>query len=306
MTKKNKKELLVTNKTQKGKEKLLISTQKELSIIYKNIAKKIEKIIKQQNKNTFNESDLKEIQKELNNEFKEATKEIKTVIENATVEIVSKAVENDLKYFKEIDKKYGTKLEEEFKVKYATVSKIVLNAVIRGNMYKDKHSLSNRIWKDYQQNKSSIDAIIKAGIKNNDHPYDIAKRLEKYVNPMVANTTTYTNAKLKVEYNSIRLARTSINHAHHQSVVEMAKRNPLVKYVMWDSSHHSRMCPLCASRDGQKYLISDVPQDHPNGMCSIYEVLPTDEQWDKIMDLYLDSSYDDFDEFANTIDVDAL
>ena len=296
----------VAQKVQKEKEKLLKYTQKELINIYKNIAKKIEKKLKNKSDKTFTEKDLKDLQKEINNELREASKEVKVVVENATVEMISKAVDKELEYFKEIDKKYGTNLEKHFKEKYIAVNKIVLDAVIKGNMYKDKHSLSTRLWIDYQNNKGAINQIIKDGIKNNDHPLDVAKRLEKFVNPTAKKDFYYTRSKYKAEYNSLRLARTSINHAHHQSVVDMARRNPLVKYVEWNSSHHARMCPLCASRDGVRYLINDVPQDHPNGVCMIYEVLPTDEQWDKIMDLYLDSNFDDFDEFANTIDVDAL
>lgn len=306
MSKKNKKELLVTQKVQKEKEKLLISTQKELINTYKNIAKKIEKKLKNKSDKTFTEKDLKDLQKEINNELREATKEVKVIIENNTVEMISKAVEKELEYFKEIDKEYKTELAKHFKDKFVIVNKVVLDAVIKGNMYKDKHSLSNRIWKDYQNNKGAINAIIRDGIKNNDHPLDIAKRLEKFVNPTAKKDFYYTRSKFKAEYNSLRLARTSINHAHHQSVIAMAKRNPLVKYVEWNSSHHARMCDLCASRDGVRYLINDVPQDHPNGVCIVFEVLPTDEQWDKIMDLYLDSNFDDFDEFANTIDVNAL
>lgn len=304
MSKKNSEELLALKKFQEEKEKVLKSTQKELTEIHKKIAKKIEKKLKNKKENTFTEKDLKRLQRELNNEFKDATEEIKATIENATVEIINMSMQNNLEYFKEIDKKYNTELEKLFAVKYANVSKIVLDAVISGNMYKDKYGLSDRIWLDYQKNKTSIDAIIKDGIKNSKHPYNVAKELEKYVNPSVKRNFKYTQAKLNIEYNSLRLARTSINHAHHQSIIAMAKTNPLVTHIEWMSSNHARVCPLCSSRDGVRYKKDDVPQDHPNGKCMIAEVQPTEAQWDKLFDDFFSSNYEDFDEFANSINIE--
>ena len=304
MNKSNKNSQKITNMSQKIKKKVIKNTEKELKDTYKNISILIQNELKNETENSFSENDLKRLQKKINNELKEKSKEIKMIIQSATTKMIESAVENNLKYFKEIDKKHGSNLYNIYKEKYKDVKSNVIKSVINGEMYKDKHSLSNRIWKDLNKNKNSIEFIIQQGIKNKDHPLDIAKKLDKYVNPNKAKdfnwSKVYPGSKNKIEYNSLRLARTSINHAHHQSIIEMAKKNPLVTKVEWLSAGaHGRTCEMCSNRDGKVYELSKVPQDHPNGMCDLLEVMPDDDTMERLMDEFMESSYDDFDDFTN-------
>lgn len=284
-------------------------TDKELKDTYKKVSILIENKLKNQDKNNFNELDLKRLQKEINNELKNITTDIKSIIEDAVVDMVEKTIENNLEYYKKIDKKYNTNLYGFFAIKYKMIKDTVIKMVVGGNMYKDNHSLSDRVWKDLKKNQTSIDLIITQGLKNKDHPLDIAKKLEKYVNPSKAKefkwSVVYPGSKTKIEYNALRLARTSINHAHHQSVIEIAKRNPLVTHIEWLSAGaHGRTCEMCSNRDGKVYPIDKVPQDHPNGMCDLLEVQPSDEMFERLMNEFMESSYDDFMDFMNDYDLD--
>lgn len=295
--------------TQKEKKNILNNTNKGLNDVYKNISILIQNELKNEDENGYTEIDLNQLQKKINKELVNASKEIKTIINQSVIIMIDKAIENNLKYFKGIDKKHGSNLYDIYKEKYKDVKSNVIKSVINGEMYKDKHSLSNRIWKDLKKNQSSINTIIKEGLKNKDHPLDIAKKLEKYVNPSKAKefkwSVVYPGSKTKIEYNALRLARTSINHAHHQSVIEMAKRNPLVTHIEWLSAGaHGRTCEMCSNRDGKVYPIDKVPQDHPNGMCDLLEVVPDDAMMERLMDEFMDSSYDDFDDFMSDYDFD--
>lgn len=297
------------NSMQKEKKKLVNGTKKVIVESYIDIGKMIEDELKNQTEGTFTENDLNKLQKKLNKEFKGQAKEIKKAIEIATISMVNKALDNNLKFYKDLDKKFGSNLYGFFKDKYKGIKEKVEKAILKGEHYKDKFSLSDRIWKDLKKNQSTIDAIIKQGIKNKDHPLDIAKKLEKYVNPNKMKDfnwgKVYPGSKQKIEYNALRLARTSINHAHHQSVIEMAKKNPLVTHIEWlSASSHGRTCDVCQRRDGNTYPIAKVPDDHPNGMCMLLEVQPSEEMMDKIMDDFVGSSYDDFDEFMENYDMD--
>lgn len=308
MTKKNLLYEKVTNNIQKVKKKEVNRTKKVIIDTYMDIGKMIENELKNQSENNFNEADLKKLQKKINKEMKSGSKEIKNAIEIATLKMIDKTLENNLSFYKSLDKKFGSNLYGFFSEKYKGIKEKVEKAVIGGNMYKDKHSLSDRIWKDLKKNQSSIDHIIQTGIKNKEHPLDIAKKLEKFVKPNQAKefnwSKVYPGSKTKIEYNAIRVARTSINHAHHQSTIESAKKNPLVTHVEWLSANsHGRTCEMCANRDGVKYKIDKVPEDHPNGMCMILEVLPSNETMEKLMDDFLDSNYDDFDEFVSNYDL---
>lgn len=305
MSKSNKKFVKVSKTVQKEKKSTIKGVEKELKRTYTDVAIFIENELKNKDENNFSETDLILLQKQLNKSFKEQTKEIKKIIELAVIKIVEKTLDANLEVYKGIDKKLGTKLYDFFKDKYKDIKDKVVNAVIKGEMYKDKHGLSDRIWKDLKKNQSAIDAIIKQGIKNKDHPLDIAKKLEKYVNPDKMKgfnwSVVYPGSKTKIEYNALRLARTSINHAHHQAVINAAKKNPLVTHIEWLSAGaHGRTCEMCSNRDGQIYKIDRVPEDHPNGMCMLLEVIPEDDILEKIFDDFLDSEYEDLDEFMES------
>ena len=79
----------------------------------------------------------------------------------------------------------------------------------------------------------------------------------------------------RVDYNAMRLARTSINHAYQTSSIQSSNMNPFVEGIQWHSAMiHGRTCELCMERHGQIYPIDDVPLDHPNGLCTMIPYIP--------------------------------
>jgi hypothetical protein len=77
-----------------------------------------------------------------------------------------------------------------------------------------------------------------------------------------------------VDYNAQRLARTLVSHAYQQALVRTTQKNPFVTKYQWEASNSTRICPLCASRDGVLFDKDDLPLDHPNGMCTFIAVMP--------------------------------
>ena len=74
----------------------------------------------------------------------------------------------------------------------------------------------------------------------------------------------------KVDYNAMRLARTSINHSYQTATIQSSTLNPFVDGIKWRSANiHGRTCELCMSRDGKIYDAKDVPLDHANGLCTM-------------------------------------
>ena len=147
-----------------------------------------------------------------------------------------------------------------------------MNEILFGKAYKDRKGLSERIWLDTKKFNKDIDYIVAEGIANKKSTYEIAKDLEKYVNPKASKdwewSKVYPNTNKVVDYNAQRLARTSIQHAFQQSQKRSCKKNPYVEHIRWLSSNSSRTCELCNSRNNQLYKINDVPLDHPNGLCT--------------------------------------
>ena len=84
--------------------------------------------------------------------------------------------------------------------------------------------------------------------------------------------------KKQVDYNAQRLARTLVQHAYQQSIVEVTLNNPFITSYMW-ISNGSRACEKCIEMDGNIYEKDQLPLDHPNGMCIIEMVVkPTMNQ----------------------------
>ena len=134
--------------------------------------------------------------------------------------------------------------------------------------------------------------------------YDIAKDLENYVRPSAKlgwNKVTKDGVKIykkQVDYNAQRLGRTLVQHSYQQSFISTTQKNPFVTDYIWNSNG-SRVCELCASRDGKHYSKYDLPMDHPNGMCTMIPNVVNNLE-DKLADWYNspDGTFPEIDEFA--------
>ena len=155
---------------------------------------------------------------------------------------------------------------------YSYVPKDIVFMLVTGQLYGGGWTLSKAIWGESQKHAHDIDKIVAAGVAANKSAYEIAKDLEKYVNPSAKKewdwSKVYPGTSKKVDYNAQRLARTMISHAYQQSLLATTKYNPFVTGYRWRSAHTHRTCELCNERDGQVYSAKDLPLDHPNGMCT--------------------------------------
>lgn len=160
---------------------------------------------------------------------------------------------------------------------FSHVSRDVIESIITGRLYQGNWSLSKTIWKYTQKAQKDINTIVAQGIAMNKGSYEIAKDIEKYVNPSAKKdwewSKVYPGTNKVVDYNAQRLARTMVSHAYQQAFVRTTQKNPFVTKYRWISSNSSRVCELCASRDGNYYPKDDLPLDHPNGMCTYVAVM---------------------------------
>lgn len=164
--------------------------------------------------------------------------------------------------------KAGLKIEGA----YSYVPKDIVSLLSTGKVYGSGWTLSKAIWGESQKHAEDINKIVAAGVAANKSAYEIAKDLEKYVNPSAKKewnwSKVYPGTSKKVDYNAQRLARTMVSHAYQQSLLASTKFNPFVKGYRWRSAHTHRTCEICNERDGQLYSADDLPLDHPNGMCT--------------------------------------
>lgn len=246
--------------------------QKEIEDLYqrvaKNIAKEAEKI-PQTTSDAMRQQYLKKLQKQVDEQLEKLGEEIQgTITHNMglTAQAMVSANQQTLE-------SVGLYIQGAF----SHVPDDIIRLVSSGKLYSGNWSLSKAIWRGTRKAQKDINAIIAEGIAQNKSAYEIAKELEKYVNPSARKpwdwSKVYPGTNKKVDYNAQRLARTMISHAYQQSFIRTTQKNPFVTKYKWVGSNSHRICRICAARDGQFFEKDELPLDHPNGMCTFVAVM---------------------------------
>ena len=248
-------------------KKQAIEIRKLYLDVAKDLQKEMERLKYRDNVSSIlQQQRITELQNQLSRQIDEIGKEIEEGIKTGILD-VSESIIVDAKNF-------GKEIGFEMIAGYANVPKQVLRKIVTGKIYSTGWSLSNRVWDMTKTTQKDIYRIVAAGVAENKGAYEIAKDLEGYVNPYKKKQW---NLKMKdgkriykrqVDYNAQRLARTLVQHAYQQSMVEVTRNNPWLQSYIWHSNG-SRVCPICKARDGQRYTEKSLPLDHPQGMCVI-------------------------------------
>ena len=213
---------------------------------------------------------LKDYVKDLERDMQYLNNNLENTIISNMLRVAEAVVDDSIKLDKEMG--FGGIMTKQFYIPQDVVA-----IVTSGELYKGKWSLSGAIWSTNQKQLNDINSVVAKGIAGNKSAYEIAKDLERYVNPNARKdwnwSKVYPNTNKKIDYNAQRLARTMVAHAYQESFVESTKDNPFIESYRWLASGGDRMCPICAERDGQIYSKDDLPMDHPNGMCTFEVVI---------------------------------
>lgn len=281
-------------------DRLTRQEQRQIENLYKDVSKNVRKEIELlKNKEGKTATDrlqlmrLQELEKSVDERLQEITAITETTIKT-NMKLAAAAVTYDATKWLN---SYGIGI----KTSYPYVPQSVVLNITTGRLYGKDWQFSKRIWGDYNKSVSDITRIVAEGVAQSKSSYDIAKDLEKYVNPAAAKpwdwSKVYPHSKKKIDYNAQRLARTMVGHAYQQSVIEVSKSNPFVAGIQWISVHTKTTCEICEALDGQIFDVDKVPLDHPNGKCTFAAVIrETPEQIaDKLYEWYIGETNDEFD-----------
>lgn len=261
---------------------------KQIHELYKKTYNQIKKEVNQlevSSKGTVSEKlqieQLKELKKKIHSEITATSKQLESTIKEGMKKTANVAIKNNLKWLE----KYGLPIEEA----YNYVPAEVIKSITTGQVYQGKWSLSKAIWQDVEKNQKDVEEIISIGLAQNKSSFDIAKDLEKYVNPDAKKdydwSKTYPGVKKKVDYNALRLAKTLPSHAYQQAYSKTVDKNPFVTAVKWNIANNHKVCDICNDRATQdRYGLGKgvfpkdkVPMDHPNGQCVLSSVTVNSE-----------------------------
>lgn len=304
----------------KAKNAIVASQQKEIAKLYDDWANDIADRAKFYSHKTNASAPLSErYYKELYNQMKATSQmvsdEIAGIIKGNMYTIADSVVADNVKWLQS----FGFS-EDGLNAAFSYVPHDVVQMLVTGQVYQGGWNLSQRIWSDNQQTQKDIYQIMARGLAENKSIYNIAKDLESYVkpgaakawNPILAMRNTKTGEieykriyKSQVDYNAQRLARTLAQHTYQQSFIATTKDNPFITEYIWHSNG-SRVCPLCADRDGKHFKKDELPMDHPNGMCTM-EPAVAEDMVDQLADWFNspDGTYPEIDAFAGNFGYEA-
>lgn len=274
--------------------------KKKIEKMYNDIAKKVQKEIdtlnlkgKETATDALRKMQLNDLKQSINKNLFEITQATQTMIVNNMTQSAQATTKGMTQWLNS----FGINIKES----YAYVPQDVVANIVSGRLYGKDWNFSKRIWGDYNKSVSDITQIVANGIAENKSSFDIAKDLEKYVDPKAAKPwnwgKVYPGSKKKVDYNAQRLARTMVGHAYQQSVVEMSKTNPFVKGIEWKAAFTHTTCEICEALNGQIFPVNEIPLDHPNGKCTFIAVI--DKSPKEIAEAMLEWYYGNADDEFN-------
>lgn len=241
---------------------------------------------------------LNKLTKQLKEAYQSISWNLESQIEKGMLDAAGAVVEDNDTWLK----KAGISI----KGAYSYVPKDIVYKLSTGKVYGDGWTLSKSIWGQEQKTLHDIDQVIAMGVAGNKSAYEIAKDLEKYVNPSAKKewdwSKVYPGTNKKVDYNAQRLARTMVSHSYQQSLLATTRHNPFVHGYKWRSAHTSRTCEICNERDGKVYSADDLPLDHPNGLCTfLVEMDSLESVADRLADWALGKDDAGIDEWADSM-----
>lgn len=299
--------------SEKQRDKIIKNQDRQITNVYRENYKQSKELFKfVKNRNVSSESlqkvYLNGLEKQLSQNFQYVDRQVERIVTNNMNKMVNVVLENNQTYLNTIG------LNDAMNIRQMRFD--ATNAVLNGSIYKDKSwNLSSAIWGDSKSRQREINKIIANGIVEKKSIEQIAKELQKYVNPDKINMIKIPGVRGKIDYNALRLARTTVQHSYQKAFVDATRLNPFIDAYRWITSGANNVCELCIEREtsdqfglGPGIFPKDqLPLDHPNGNCTfdIVVSMDDDEIAEAIADWYLGEGDEEMnrklDEFANSL-----
>lgn len=272
---------------------LTLEQEKEIIAIYKRASIEIKERLLKSKRGTLEERYLKEMAKAIDAYRKELYINLSNRI-RADIELGAEIGARQTKEFLE-NVAVNAKLKQSFVKMFANINDDVVRLMVSGGFYKDKRTLSSRIWSLTEKNVKDIDRIINIAVAEQKSVNQLATQLVPYLNGEgTPQKTLLRGINRHLPYEAVRVGRTSMAHAANEASVQAAMNNPFSKGLKWNlsASHATRLGRFGKSRDicdeyaeqnsydlGRGvYPPASYPVSHPNCLCYSTEVdVPVEE-----------------------------
>lgn len=239
-------------------------------------------------KGGFTKAWLKDYKKYINYRYKQLDSDLYKLTKEGmeTAAQIASTVEGD--FISYINNKYSLDIPKEDVEGMYHINQDMILRMISGKAYKDNLGVSKKIWTYSKGQKENINYIIARGLAEQRDLKQICDDLESYVRPSKKKDFNWNRIYPKVsktatvDYNCLRLVRTSINHAFYNQNMANCKKNPFCEAVHWElSSQHGIRQVRRGGRDEcddyaeheeglgtGNFPKDNVPIPHPNCMCT--------------------------------------
>lgn len=269
---------------QAQREKLNINKKTLLKVkkLYEEEGKRLTEKLK--NANDIDKKYINAYMEYVNKELKDLGKQVEKLTKQGINDTSQLMTEVNTDVFSYIVKKYNLDVEPDILESLYKPNSNVINKIISGNLYKDNKSLSKRIWGYNRNNLNKIQEILIDGMVNKRPLQDITNTLSAYTGGGNTKVKAITSAYGQMNANSLRLVRTSLNHAFIETMKDECRYNPFIEGYKWtlSSQHYIRqvkhhgpdICDDYANSNEYNMGVGVFPKNvdrfnHPNCMCLV-------------------------------------
>ena len=254
--------------------------EKQIGKIYLKAFKDIEKKLEKCTDNKYRERLLRAYQTQIYDELYplierdiiEITGAILNIQRESMTELLQEVLDNQTEI---VDGKH------KLQVIVDITNRRLVDQMVKGKIYYNGRGLDKMLWDVAKCAGDKLNLAITSCIAEGMGAVEMSQNLKEFA---TGGHHTWSRNKIReklgpgyvrkysggLDYEALRLARTTITHQAQLATLATSKINPYMDAVIWHSDHQAgRTCQLCLDRDGTKYYLNkgSVPLDHPNGMC---------------------------------------
>lgn len=192
-------------------------------------------------------------------------------------------------------------------------SRNIVEQMTKGEIYKGGMGLDSRLWSSTNAAGRKIEDAVTSCLARGISPAEASKIISQFAK---SGHHTWDSKKIReklgsgyaskygkggLDYEALRLMRTTNTHMAQLSVMNSDKVNPYNQFVKYHTGHAgSRTCSMCRDRDGKIFPIHEAPLDHPNGLCWLSPVMSKDGKTELSLADMIDDINDYYDGKPNS------
>lgn len=202
----------------------------------------------------------------LTREMMSIWRDVGDVIETGITGSASELAKVQQAFDKEMLARLGAKMEPAFARSLLATAESGLDSYISRRHH--GMTLSERVYRNGRKSVTAVEGIINQSLLSGRSATEIARLVRSYINPRTPGGLSYA---------AMRLGRTELNNAFHETSLRMAADDPFVERVKWNlSGSHPKpdICNDYASAvnrrgwDPGEYSVGQVPaKPHPQCLC---------------------------------------